>query len=486
MSEPTGTAGPGPVPPERPRLQEFPETIPDRPEDPAGYKPLAPLALIGLAVGVTYGLYLLVCLAFSLTRNAPMPISGFLLLWPLAGLVLSAVAWFQVRRSEGTRAGGALAYWGMLLSLLLGLTHGTYLAASSLAINQQAEPRITEWFTSLKNDQPEDAFLLTLSPDVRPVREGKSREALHQELENRFLVGEGGRRGQLPEFLQNDLVKSLAQAGAEAVIVSEGVKDWNYENNGYMVRHQYRVTTPEAEYQVIVTAFGADPKAGQGRVWTIRFGESGIRTNSLQLTALGQKVAVMRQSAADFVEQWSKALLAGRAEEAYLATRPPGERGTLKAIAGRLDDLPGYKQFRQGDLVQVQPERFWAPGTLKQEVPEVMKKLFGQATLFGPPAAPGPDQFSVKWQRKNPPYRWSRSDDRVRVACDVELTCLAHPGGRSDGVGRYMVDAAVVVEGPASLLDSPPQDPNVWQVVGVQLRRAQGPPSPLSAPRPPG
>ena len=54
-------------------------------------------------------------------------------------LAVSALGWLQVQRSEGTRAGGRLALWGLALSAFFGLTYGAYLLASFAALRQQAE-----------------------------------------------------------------------------------------------------------------------------------------------------------------------------------------------------------------------------------------------------------------------------------------------------------------------------------------------------------
>src|SRR5262245_50962820 len=249
MAEPTGNVGPsgegsGTPSPQRPRLQEFPGTTADRPEDPAGYKPLALLAVLGLIISGTYGVFLLVWFLFSLLTRSPMLTLGLSLLWPVIGILVSVFGWLQVQRSEGTKGGRGLAVWGILVGLLFGLGYAAYYLAGSLAINTQAEKPIRDWFDLVKNNKIEEAFLMTLPPEQRP---NKSGAALRDELEARFGTGEGGRPGQLPMFAASELVRFVAQGGQQTNITSLGVKDWAPENNGYVVRHLYQVSTPEAD-----------------------------------------------------------------------------------------------------------------------------------------------------------------------------------------------------------------------------------------------
>src|SRR5262245_33547401 len=120
MAEPTGNVGPGSDSPgaPRPRMTEFPGAEPDRPEDPAGYKPLSLFAILGLIISGTFAVFLAICLLIALLARVPLVSNPFLLLWPVVGLIVSGLGWLQVRRSEGTQAGTRLAVWGLLVSLL--------------------------------------------------------------------------------------------------------------------------------------------------------------------------------------------------------------------------------------------------------------------------------------------------------------------------------------------------------------------------------
>src|SRR5262249_11986894 len=79
-----------------------------------------------------------------------------------------ALAWLQVQRSEGTRAGGRLALWGMALGGFFGLSYAAYLVASYTAVEQQADAFATRWLDMIRSHQLDEAFVLTRDPAQRP------------------------------------------------------------------------------------------------------------------------------------------------------------------------------------------------------------------------------------------------------------------------------------------------------------------------------
>jgi hypothetical protein len=469
-------------------LQEFPGTTPDRPEDPAGYKPLSLLAVLGLIISGTYGVFLIIWFLFSLLTRSPMLTLGLSLLWPVIGILVSVFGWLQVQRSEGTKGGRGLAVWGILIGVLFGLGYAAYYLAGSLAINTQAEIPILAWFDLIKNDKIEEAFLMTMPPEQRPTKSGA---ALREELEARFSTSEGGRPGQLPMFALSELVRFVAQGGQQTKITPLGVKDWAPENNGYMVRHLYQVSTPEAEFEALVTVFGVEPKGGQGRLWQIRLGgETGIIREKLRPTKEGARISALEVSANKTMNRWFRALAEGNAGEAYLLTREPDERTRLSPFPAVLDDLPGYQEFRQGALVKAEPDQFWAPEKLKF-LPDKLKKMFGEPDLFRHPSSPSPGRPMVTFQPRSQLSRWAEEQGRLRFFADMELTMLTVPegGDQSYSVG-YMMQGVVVMETSPADVDPARAE---WRVVGVNLRRASvtssgpgGAPPPPTRPRPPG
>ena len=89
-------------------------------------------------------------------------------------------------------------------------------------------------------------------------------------LQARYFMGQFGQKGPLPLFLEHELVQIVRQAGPEAHIESLGVRDWNYVGAGYLVEQDYRVTTPEGTYDVLIPVFGG-AGSSPGRQWHVVF-----------------------------------------------------------------------------------------------------------------------------------------------------------------------------------------------------------------------
>src|SRR5947209_7913674 len=109
-SSPTGSPQPFPASPGGQVLAA------ERDADEPAYRPLSLLALAGFLIALLYTLLVVVGALVSFLKGNPLlgplivPLSWLL---PLAGGVVSAVAWLKIQRSEGTRAGTALAVWGI-------------------------------------------------------------------------------------------------------------------------------------------------------------------------------------------------------------------------------------------------------------------------------------------------------------------------------------------------------------------------------------
>jgi hypothetical protein len=485
MAEPTDR----PAPTAAPAYVAAPE--PQRPSDPQLYRPLALAALVGFILALGWTIFLLLFVLVSVLRRTPLLFGFVVLLVPLVTLGISAIGWLQVQRSEGTKAGSNLALWGLLLSLLSGLSYGAYYGASSLAISQQAQPFALEWFDKLKNRQLEEAFRLTLPPNTRPRGEGAE---LRRDVELRFNTApDGSGRGQFHSFAQGELVRFCWLAGSDAKVTPLGVSEWLYQEGGYRLRQIFQVDTPEGNFQVQVSTHGVDTPGGQGRQWRIVIEETRLLQPPLP-TALGQRMIELRQSSTNFLRQWIQKLSESRLDEVYLETRPPAERaGARAAYLQRLDVahlaaafspgswgpdadaegarglyLPGYRAYSEGSLVQVNPEQYWAPEAVRAEVPAEVKKLFAM-----PPGA----LYSALLPEQVRILLWSRDAQHVRVYQEYQLAILP----------KYTATAALVIEGDARSVDDATVDPG-WRVAALELTRGgsfSGPPGMPMSPRPP-
>src|SRR5262249_36112782 len=134
----------------------------------------------------------------------------------------------------------------------------------------------------------------------------------------------------LEMFRDHEIVRMLAQGGRDSEITPLGVKYWEYAAEGYRVQRTYQIKTVEGVFEVYITAVGSESKAREyeGGEWHIVAGQSKIET--AELSEQAKALEKLREQSKQFVEDWSKKLLEGRLEEAYLDTRLPAERAALE------------------------------------------------------------------------------------------------------------------------------------------------------------
>src|SRR5439155_11685901 len=85
----------------------------------------------------------------------------------VVGFLVCLVARFRIARSEGTLAGASLTGWGLVLSLLVVTAYAAYATAVYLALKQQSEAYVSEWFDLLRKGQTARAAWRTLPPSQR-------------------------------------------------------------------------------------------------------------------------------------------------------------------------------------------------------------------------------------------------------------------------------------------------------------------------------
>src|SRR5262249_57105995 len=109
-----------------PRAERTPPFPPAVAGDVIDYKPLSLLAVAGLAVAVVFTSVVLVSAVIALLKGEPFFLPEWIVVVPLGAAVLSGLGLWEVSSSEGTRAGAALARWGLWISILVGVGYFTY------------------------------------------------------------------------------------------------------------------------------------------------------------------------------------------------------------------------------------------------------------------------------------------------------------------------------------------------------------------------
>jgi hypothetical protein len=508
MADPTDpaaraiTSGTDPVPdayPMAPR-KEAAMLVPEGGAGEPVYRPVSVLAVAGLVLAGLYVGFLFIEWLVAWARSTSLLMSLYWLLWPATALVVSALAWLQVQRSEGTRAGGRLAVWGMVLSGLFGLGYTAYHAAIYVALQQQAEAFTDSWIGLIRDAQLDEAFLQTLPPTERPTSKGAE---LHRELELRFnSTKDGSPHGPLTSFEESPIVRLLnhggtPEAGKETQVRSTGVRTWEYKNGGYRLELGYVLTTPEREVEIKLAVHGSEGKRKQaGRQWAVLVQESGP-VAELGMQPVAARFYELRGTSREFIDKWQTKLAARRMEDAFLDTQPPSRRDELRrdyharlVLAGLsapgfdlvaaepLTDpelgrrlcLTGYSDFVKGSVVSAGPDVFWAEGPLQQSIPDAVKQTFER-----------PEQLRSMHLDQSTMYLWRRVGDQVHLAHAFQMLV---GGGNSE----YGVAGDVVVAADARTLEEGGPAP-VWQLVAVELhhgRTATGRPHSATAPTPPG
>ena len=457
---------------------------PDRGADEPVYRPLSLLALAGFLVAVLFTLIIAIGGLTAFLKGTPLlgtPIVALSWLLPLAGGLLSAVAWFRIQRSEGTRAGTALAVWGIRLCVLLGLGYWAYYAATRFAVCNQAEKFTTEWFATLSKGEPESvraAFLGTQTPDKRQRDDPKQPD----QIEARYNVSEGSSPGRLTMFNRSEVVRLLRQAGPDAKIEKMGVVDWDYNQGGYWVTQTYRITTPDGAFEMPVRVHGSESrhKEFEGRQWYVQWDGTGRPLG--MLSSEGQAHAMLRDDARRFANGWI-ARLRDDPHRAFLDTLEPAEatrlgnqprRTTLLLAAAALglpdpcavclfdpvliDHLqpPAYRDFLAGGGVHSgafgSAEGSWLDGLFKWAgvTAEVKRRL-------KPPLRPLEIDISVD----NAVPIIVRNGDRIQLAHDVQMRLLP----------ETVVEGRLVVETDARA-DESGKAP-YWRIAGVEIDRVR-------------
>lgn len=365
-------------------------TEPTPATETAPYRPVSGLAVAGLVLSTLFAGWLAVAAAVALRAHAPLLIQPAWLLLPFAGAVISSLGWLQVHRSEGSRVGARPAQWGLLLGVLSALSYAAWYAMTELPLRLQAQDFTNAWFDDLRQNQTDDrfgdvAFWCTLHPLRRDGGLGDlsipdDRDALLQSpqkfqafrdaLRHRHLWGERGRKGELPRFLEQEIVQIIRQTGTQTEVEPLGVRDWTYVGGsepGYRVEQAYRVRTPDGSFEITVPVLSRDTDR---RRWQVLLNETAITQR--QYTPRGHFLARLRADSNRFAFDWLKKIDDGQREEAFLDTRPAHDRDTLRRAG-----LPGYKEFAAGALVD---------GQTMLGNPKRMKELTGEIKAFFQPS----------------------------------------------------------------------------------------------------
>jgi hypothetical protein len=396
------------------------------------------LAGAALALAIVYAAIVAIGTVTGLVTRTPLllPIWSFGL--PAGSLLLAWIARERIQGSEGALTGLGLTRWSVRLSVFFVLSYGAYYTATALAVRQQADRFARYWMDLIAQGEIDQAFYWTQQEPHKDL----PAKSLRDMLEKRFNAGpDFTAPGLLSGFSQGEYVRLLQLAGPEKAKISlQDIHSWGYQGGGYQVTMTYRIETPLAHWNQLVTAFGKESRSQDkpGREWSIKQDGTGILASSSD-TGQSRNAAYTEEGKA-LVALWATG---GR--EAWTWTEQ------LKA--GKI----------RGEKIKVAAESLWgvddaAKKTAVQDVQELLAK--------------GPKRLQ-----------------NLKLAGTL-IPLPAEEGNRM--VARYdfqMAFQSPTREGPPTLVDGrlvlstdkpkPDQKDATWKVEGIELLRTKLSPKPM-------
>src|SRR5437588_228223 len=266
--------------------------MPDRPntlraepqrDEAAGYRPISAAAVAALLLSSATTLAVVLTLVMAwLIRKRPLLVPTLLVISVLS-LGFAAVAYWQVRRSEGTRTGLRAAWIAIWLGVLCVGGYGGYYFAIDAAVRQQARTAADQFFADLAENKPELAFRLTRDPGQQ-----RTIDPNPQMIRRRFGAAD------LHLFLQSELARIYRAWSENGKLRLEytGPGERIDEVDGFTLQLTYAIRTPEGRYDVDVWARGVDDRTTGSRDWQILFPKTAVRGN--RRTHLGRMTAELQ------------------------------------------------------------------------------------------------------------------------------------------------------------------------------------------------
>jgi hypothetical protein len=261
--------------------------------DPTPYVPVSWMAVTAIGVAGCFVVVLIVLGASAFLAKKPL-IQPELLVFAVAGMVLSFAGRRVIRNSEGTRTGENLVNAAWWISVIVGLGYTAYLFAIEYSIRRDAEVEVQRWVEWAIKGDPADldkAFVRTLPPGRRVGLGSANSAQLQAEFGDEYVA-----------FGQVDIVRLGKRSPGACRFVPRALKDWTYRASGIECVITGVIESPEGQFPVEVPLKGVEAGAGggvelAGRQWSVTLQPSGyVVRNQVKITPYGQLMAEVEQS----------------------------------------------------------------------------------------------------------------------------------------------------------------------------------------------
>lgn len=282
------------------------------------YRPLSLLAIVGLGVSII-SLLVFVYDAFWLVMFFVVP-----------GLLISLIASYRIRHSEGTLAGEAVAKAGMVISLIAGLFWATTKVTTYLIIRHESKAFLQAWLEKLRLGKEGEAFVDTVSPERRSAAPAVWDPKL---LRAQYPVPEG-QGNAYDNFRSNALVELLLRYGDAVQWRYLNAQDSVYAPEAFqgMVRYRYHLTTPALATELIFSVRSAkrDTPAGPRREWYVDL--PGAQFQPQEVTPYGKALERAQLDTLTQLKTWIWYISEDRQEEARKVLDPKADDRSFQAF----------------------------------------------------------------------------------------------------------------------------------------------------------
>ena len=302
-----------------PELTPMPSA--QRPSDPS-YQPVSAYAVAAAVAAGLFSVILIILLVAAFTASrAPMWIE--LLLIPIVGVILAAIARSHIRNSEGTRTGARLASAAWWVCVLGGAAFFAFIYANQVVLEQESRRFADGFFNELRNGRKHHAFVYLLAP-----------EDLHRASPD---VPEPFELAYLPNgfayYKNHEMVRLILREGTSAEFEHMGTKDVEQVATGFQATHLYKMRCPEGEFNIQIKLIAAEAKTGgkSQLKWHIPadpYPNFSIKPE--KVSTYGRLVTELEQEGSSYANSWAMHMTQGRPTLAHLMTMPNAYRQPLE------------------------------------------------------------------------------------------------------------------------------------------------------------